>query len=171
LVKEFLSRHVFVRRALWMLFVYYCFHAAALEIKASRQYRQIVKWPTTEAIINSASVYETSYSWASGRTNRFCPRLDYNYSVAGRSLAGYNRVFDFTCWPDAYKFVAQHPSGTSIPIAYDSSNPTVSVVPASIQDPGYPTVDLIGGALFLIVFLSDLFSTASAPAGRSITKV
>ena len=61
----------------------------------------------TQAIISSSNVYCTSYSWSAKR-NRYCPKLTYKYTIEGRDYAGYNRVFDFTCWPDAYDFAARH---------------------------------------------------------------
>jgi hypothetical protein len=156
LIKRFLSRHAFLRRAILILLVYGCFRAVPLEFKATREYQQIVQWPVADAVINSATVGATSYSWG-WRKNRFCPKLDYNYTVKGHEYASYNSVFDFTCWPDAYNFVAQHRPGTSIQIAYDPTDPAVTIVPTSIRDPGYPWGDIVGGALFFIILVSDLF--------------
>ena len=155
-MKEFFSRHPWVRRGILMLIVYFCFHAVPLEFKANREYKRVHEWPVTDAVISSSRVYETRYSWTA-RDDRFCPKLGYSYSVTGRHYEGYNDVFDFTCWPDAYSFVGQHPPGTHVQIAYDPANPIVSIVPTSIQDPGYPWGDMIGGTFFLVVLLCDLF--------------
>jgi hypothetical protein len=138
-----------------MLVVYFCFHAVSLELKASREYTRVRQWPVTEALIVSASVNVTRYSWT-GQNDRHCPLLGYTYSVMGNGYESYNSVFDFTCWPDAYNFVAQHHAGESIQIAYDPAHPVVTVIPSSIRDPGYPWVDMIGGMLFLIILVSDL---------------
>jgi hypothetical protein len=151
-----LSRYAFLRRAILLLLVYGCFRAVPLEFKATREYQRIAQWPVTDAVINSATVNVTSYSW-SWRKNRFCPKLDYNYRVKEHDYVGYNSVFDFTCWPDAYNFVPQHRPGTSILIAYDPTDPAVTIVPATIRDPGYPWGDIVGGALFFIILVSDLF--------------
>ena len=139
-----------------MLVVYFCFHAVVLELRANHEYQRMIKWPVTDATINTTTVYETSYSW-SGMMNRYCPKVYYNYSVMGHSYVGHNSVFDFTCWPDGYNFVAKHRPGTSIQITYDPADPDITIIPSSIQDPGYPWGDIIGGTLFLIVPLLDLF--------------
>jgi hypothetical protein len=163
LVTEFLTRHPLIRRAFFMLVVYFCFNAVMLEFRASREYQRMIRWPITDASVNTVTVYATSYSWG-GRTNRYCPKLSYNYSVMGHSYVGHNSVFDFTCWPDGYNFVAKHQPGTSIQIAYDPADPNITIIPASVQDPGYPWGDIIGGTLFLIVLLLDLFGSRASEA-------
>jgi hypothetical protein len=150
-----LARYPFIRRAFWVIMIYFCFSAANFELNAGRRYQQVKQWPLTDAIINSASVSETRYSWGS---QRFCPQLGYTYSIKGHSFASSNKVFDFTCWPDAYGFVDRHRPGTSIQIAYDPTNPTVTVVPTSIQDPGGPWGDMIGGIFFLLILIADFLS-------------
>jgi hypothetical protein len=131
----------------------FCFRAVFLEVKATREYHRIANWPVTEAIIHAASVYETRFSWGS---RRFCPKIEYSYSVASHVYRSYNSVFDFVCWPNAYGFVAQHPTGTSIQIAYDPASPIITFIPSSVANPGYPWGDVIGGTLFLIMLILDL---------------
>jgi hypothetical protein len=154
---SFLSRYPLIRRLLCLLVVYFCFHAAVLESRASRQYREVARWPVAEATVQSATPGWTSYSW-SGKKNRLCPEMTYSYSAGSRRYSSYNRVFDFTCWPDAYDFVAEHRPGSSIQIAYDPSDPNVSIVPTSVRDPGYPFADIIGGCFFVLCLLADLFA-------------
>jgi len=158
MTSKFLWRYPFIRRLLCLLTVYSCFHAAVLESRASRQYREVSHWPIAEATVQSATPGWTSYSWG-GKKNRYCPEMTYSYSVANHRYSSYNRVFDFTCWPDAYDFVAQHRPGSLIPIAYDPTDPNVSIVPASVRDPGYPVVDLVGGCFFILCLLVDLFTS------------
>jgi len=157
MLKNLLDYPIF-RRSLCLVAIYFLFHSAALELRASRQYRQVVKWPTIPAIVESATVTWTKYSW-SWKTNRYCPQLTYGYSLNGHSYFGKNEVFDFVCWPDAYDFVAQHPRGSSIQIAYDPTNLATSVVPSSVRDPGYPSGDMIGGAFLLFIVLVDIFAS------------
>ena len=135
------------------LIVYFCFHAAVLELRATRQYKIVSGWPRTDALIHSATAYWTRSSW-SGK--RYCPLITYSYNVDGHYYSSRNSVFDFTCWPDAYDFAAKLQSGTSIQIAYDLIDPTTTVVPASIRDPGYPWGDTVGGFLFLALMAADL---------------
>ena len=156
MIRGFFQRHPFLRRAVYLLAIVYCFHGAALELRAHRQYTQVSNWPTTEASVSSSAVYWTSYSW-SGKQNRDCPKLGYRYAVQGRTYEGYNRVFDFTCWPDAYDFVAEHQPGALIQIAYDPSNPAISIIPSAVRDPGYPWGDIAGGIIFAVILLVDLF--------------
>jgi hypothetical protein len=141
-----------------MLVIYYCFHAVPLEIKASRMFREVAHWPIAEASIHSASVTVTRFSWSS-RSNRFCPDMEYSYSVAGKKYTSRNQVFDFGCWPDAYGFVAKHQPGTSILIAYDPKNPTITIVPSGVSDIGFPWDDVLGGTFFVLVLMGD-FSLA-----------
>jgi hypothetical protein len=155
-----LLRHPLLRRVILSLVVFYCFHGAVLELKANRQYRQVAKWPVTQAFISSSAVYWTNYSW-SGKKNRDCPKLSYKYTAQTRTYEGYNRVFDFVCWPDAYDFVAQHQPGASITIAYDPSDPAISVVPDAMRDPGYPWGDIIGGIFFAAILLADIFAAGT----------
>jgi Protein of unknown function (DUF3592) len=160
MASNYLWRYPLIRRLLCLLIVYFCFHAAVLESRASRQYRTITHWPKTEATVQSATPGWTSYSW-SYKNNRYCPQMTYSYSIADRDYSSYNRVFDFVCWPDAYDFVAQHQRGTLIQVAYDPSDPRVSIVPASVRDPGYPVADLAGGCFFLLCLLVDLYASWS----------
>jgi hypothetical protein len=155
-IKEFLSRYALLRRAFLVLVIYYCFHAVPLEIKASRMYREVAQWPVAEASVLSASVTVTRFSW-SPKSNRFCPDMEYSYSVAGKKYTTRNRVFDFGCWPDAYRFVAKHQPGTSILIAYDPTNPMSTIVPSSVSDTGFPWGDVLGGTLLVLVLMGDIF--------------
>jgi hypothetical protein len=129
-----------------------------MELRARQQFKQVAKWPVTQALISSSAVYTASYTW-SGRQNRFCPILNYKYAVQTRTYVGSNSVFDFVCWPDAYDFVAQHKPGTFVPIAYDPSDPTTSIIPSAMRDPGYPYGDIIGGIVFAVILLVDLFGS------------
>jgi hypothetical protein len=160
-VKDFLQRHAFLRRAVLLLAVFYCFRAATLEFTATRQYQQAAKWPSAQAVISSGSVRSMSYSW-SAKQVRSCPALGYTYTVQGRTYNGYNRTFDYICWPDANDFVAQHPPGASIRITYDPANPAVSIIPDAMQDPGYPWADTIGGIVFALILPADLFGAWTA---------
>jgi hypothetical protein len=141
-----------LHRTLLALVVFFCFRAVVLEMRASQQYKRVSKWPITHAQISSSIVYTTSYSWT-GKTNRFCPQLTYSYTVQKHDYVSSNRVFDFVCWPDAYDFVAQHKPGTMVTIAYDPSDPNVSVIPSAVKDPGYPWGDLLGGIALTAVLL------------------
>jgi hypothetical protein len=129
-----------------------------------RRYDEVARWPVTEAVVRSAAAGWTSYSW-SGKKNRYCPEVTYSYSVVARHYSGYNRVFDFTCWPDAYDFVAQHRPGSSLQIAYDPTDPNVSIIPSSVRGPGYPVADAVGGCFFVLCLLADVFAswTREAP--------
>jgi hypothetical protein len=151
-----LGRYPLVRRAVLALIVNFCFHAAVLESRAGRQYREVSKWPMTQAIISSGNVYSTSYSW-SGKQSRFCPQLTYKYTIKSRDYAGSNRVFDFTCWPDAYDFIARHQPGSAVTIAYDPTDASISFIPASVRDPGYPWGDVIAGIILAALLAVDLF--------------
>jgi uncharacterized protein DUF3592 len=162
MINNLLRRYPFIRRLLCLLIVYFCFHAAVAESRASRQYREVARWPVAEATIQSATPGWTSYSW-SGKKNRNCPEMTYSYLVASRRYSSYNRVFDFVCWPDAYDFVGQHRPGTLIQIAYNPADPRVSIVPASVRDPGFPVEDLVGGCFFLLCLLVDLFISWTRP--------
>src|SRR5215469_4841186 len=99
MLQRFLQRYPLLRRAGLLLVVFLFFHSAVLELRASRQYREVAKWPVTQASITSSTVYWTSYSW-SGKQNRACPKLRYKYVVQARSYDGDNQIFDFECWPD-----------------------------------------------------------------------
>jgi hypothetical protein len=156
MLRDFLQRHPLLRRAALALVVYFCFHGAVLESRAGRQYREAANWPATQAVISSSDVYWTSYSW-SGKHNRYCPKLAYKYTVGSHTYDENNRVFDFVCWPDAYDFVAKHQPGATIRIAYDPNDPTISFVPDSVRDPGYPWGDIIGGMFFTAVLFADVF--------------
>jgi Protein of unknown function (DUF3592) len=162
MISKLLWRYPFIRRLLCLSIAYFCFHAAVLESRASRRYRDVARWPVADATVQSATPGWTSYSW-SGKKNRYCPEMTYSYSIAGRHYSSYNRVFDFGCWPDAYDFVAQHQPGSLIQIAYDPSDPRVSIVPASVRDPGYPVADVLGGCFFLLCLLVDLFASWIRP--------
>src|ERR1700740_1457446 len=100
-----------VRRLAWLLIVSYCSRAVPLEIKARGKYREISRWPVTHAVVQSANVSITSFSWSSKKT-RFCPEFEYTYSVAGRTYTNRNQIFDFSCWPDAYDFISKHGPGS-----------------------------------------------------------
>jgi hypothetical protein len=154
--KVFLGR--LVRRAILALGVIFCFRAVPLELKAGQQFKQVAKWPMTQALVRSSAVYTTSYTWG-GKRIRFCPILDYGYTVQTRTYVGSNSVFDFVCWPDAYDFVAQHKPGAFVTIAYDPSSPTTSIIPNTVRDPGYPWGDIIGGIIFAAILLADIFGT------------
>src|ERR1700687_2077937 len=159
MLKNFLG-HPVVRCSLCVVVMYYLFHSSALELRASRQYREVLKWPTTPAVVVSASVVWSRTSW-SGRTNnnRYCPQLFYKYTLNGNAYSGENQVFDFVCWPDAYDFVAKHPQGNSIQIAYDPANPQTSVAPSSVRDRGYPHLGVIRGVILLLIALGDVFAS------------
>jgi hypothetical protein len=101
-------------------------------------------------------VYWTNYSWSRNH-NRYCPQLIYKYTIKGRDYAGYNRVFDFPCWPDAYDFVAKHQPGSIVTIAYDPTDVSSSFIPSSVRDPGWPWGDVIGGIFFAALLAADLF--------------
>ena len=154
---NFFRRHPVIRRAITALLALFCFRAVPLEVRASQQFKQVAKWPVTQALVTSSAVYTTSYTW-SGKQNRFCPILSYKYTVQTHAYFGSNSMFDFACWPDAYDFVAQHKPGALLTIAYDPSNPTTTVIPSTIRDPGYPWGDIIGGIIFTGLLLLDLFT-------------
>ncbi|MGB6384744.1 MAG: DUF3592 domain-containing protein [Terriglobales bacterium] len=146
------------RRTIIALGVIFCFHAVPLELKASRQFKQVAKWPVTQALIRSSTVHTTSYTW-SGKQNQFCPILAYEYTVQTQTYVGSNRVFDFVCYPDAYDFVAQHKPGAFVTIAYDPSNPAISIIPSALKSPGYPWGDVLGGIVFAVFLLVDIFAS------------
>lgn len=154
---NFFRRHPVIRRAITALLALFCFRAVPLEVRASQQFKQVAKWPVTQALVTSSAVYTTSYTW-SGKQNRFCPILSYKYTVQTHAYFGSNSMFDFACWPDAYDFVAQHKPGALLTIAYDPCNPTTTVIPSTIRDPGYPWGDIIGGVVFTGLLLLDLFA-------------
>ena len=158
---EFIGRHPALRRGLVALIVLIVFDAAWLELRATHLYQEARQWPRTYAVIVSSRVTTSRRSW--GRSPRFCAEFDYKYSIAGHSYTGHNSAFDFECWPEGYSFVPQHPQGTAIEIAYDPSDPSVTIVPASVQDPGYPWGDAAIGGLFLMVLLADLFPRRKEP--------
>jgi len=87
--------------------------------------------------------------------------MEYSYSAAGRTYTNRNQIFDFSCWPDAYDFVAKHGPGSSVPVAYDPMNPGTTVVPSSIVDTWLPWEDMFGGFFFLLVLAADLITTRS----------
>jgi hypothetical protein len=147
-----------LRRTIVALSVYYCFHAVPLEIRASRRFWDVARWPVTEAVVRSANVSVTSYPWSS-KSDRFCPDVQYSYTVSGQSYTNRNQVFDFSCWPDAYSFVAKYQPGNAIQIAYDPSNPNNTIVPSSVSDPGYPWGDMLGGMFFLVLLFADILFT------------
>jgi hypothetical protein len=151
--KGFLGR--LFRRTILALGVIFCFRAVPLELRAGQQFKQVAKWPVTQALIRSSGVYKTSYSWS--ERSRFCPILEYGYAVQSHTYVGSNSVFDFFCWPDAYDFVAQHKPGAFITIAYDPSNPTTSIIPSAVRELGYPWGDIIGGIIFAAILLADIF--------------
>ena len=168
MLKNSLGPYPLVRRAVLALVIYFCFHAAVLESRASRRYREVTTWPMTQAVISSGNVFSTSYSW-SGKRNRFCPQLTYKYTIKGRDYAGSNRVFDFTCWPDAYDFIAQHQPGSAVTIAYDPTDASISFIPASVRDPGYPWGDVIAGTVLAVLLAVDLFGACTRQAEPNTT--
>ncbi len=117
MVQNFLRRHPLLRRAVLLLVIFYCFHGAVLELRASRQYRQVAKWPMTQAFISSSAVYWTSYSW-SGKHNRNCPKLNYKYTLQTRIYDGTGCLISSvgltltTSWPNINR-VRQSPSHTT----------------------------------------------------------
>ena len=88
--------------------------AVPLEIRAERKYREISSWPVTHAVVQSASVSITNFSW-SPKKIRDCPDMEYSYSIAGRTYTTRNQIFDFNCWPDANDFVAKYGPGAQFP--------------------------------------------------------
>jgi Protein of unknown function (DUF3592) len=158
MTKQFIYR--LLRRLALLLFVFYCFRAVRLEFGAKEKYREISRWPVAHAVVQSASVSLTSFSW-SPRKIRYCPDMEYSYSVAGRTYTNRNQIFDFSCKPDADGFVAKYGPGTSVLIAYDPTNPNTTVIPSSIVDAWDVWVDLIGGIFFSVVLLADLSATRS----------
>jgi hypothetical protein len=156
-VRDIFSRYPLLHRAVLLLITFFCFHAAFLELRATRQFQQAEKWPSAQAQIKASFAYSTGYSWSVKR-NRYCPMLRYTYRAGGRTYEAYNSVFDFVCWPDGNDFVAHHPAGTFIKIAYDPTDPAVSIVPDAVRDPGYPWGDTIGGIILALALLVDLFS-------------
>jgi hypothetical protein len=151
-----------LRRIALLLIVFFCFQAVPLEIGAKEKYRVVSQWPVTHAVVQSASVSITSFSW-SPKKIRYCPDMEYSYSVAGRTYTNRNQIFDFSCWPDAHDFVAKYGPGSSIPVAYDPSNPNTTVIPSSIVDTWLPWEDLLGGLFFLVVLAVDLIATRPEP--------
>lgn len=151
-----------LRRVALLLIVYYCFRAVPLEIRGREKYREVTRWPITQALVQSANVSMTSFSW-SPRKIRYCPDMQYSYSVADRTYINRNQIFDFSCLPDVQGFVAKYGPGSSIPIAYDPSNPNTTVIPSSIVDTWLPWEDLLGGFFFLVVLAVDLIATRPEP--------
>jgi hypothetical protein len=152
------SVYVIVRRFAWLMIIFYCFRAVPLEIKSREKFREISRWPVTNAVVQSSGVSITSFSWSS-RNSRFCPNIEYTYSIAGRTYTNRNQVFDLSCWPDAYNFVAKYGPGSPIVIAYDPTNPKTTVVPSSVVDTWLPWEDLLAGFIFLAVLATDLLAT------------
>jgi hypothetical protein len=155
-VNYFLQRFPLLRRVIFAVSVFFCFHAAMLEFTATRQYQEVAKWPQVKASITSSALYSAGYSW-SGRQQRYCPRLEYTYAVHEREYKGSNHVFDFVCWPQT-DFIANHQPGTLVKIAYDPANPSVTVYPDAMRDPGYPWGDIAGGTIFALILLVDLIA-------------
>lgn len=87
------------------------------------------------------------------------PQAELQVHLQTRTYDGYNRVFDFVFWPDAYDFVTQHKPGAFIAIAYDPADPAISLIPDAVRDPGYPWGDIIGGIIFVAILLADVFGT------------
>ena len=56
--KGFLGR--LFRRTILALGVIFCFRAVPLELKAGQQFKQVAKWPVTQALLRSSAVYPTS---------------------------------------------------------------------------------------------------------------
>lgn len=148
----------FVRRVILLLAACYCFNGVIVSIKASRQYHQIADWPVAQAFIRYSAVVSTN-SYVFLRARNSCPRFNYEYTVQSRAYSEYNRTLDFRCLPDAYYFTREHPAGTYISIAYDPANPSVSIVPVTVQDPGRSWGNILGGSVVLVLFLLDMFGT------------
>lgn len=149
-----------LRRVALLLIVFFCFRAVALEFRARGKYREITRWPVTQAVVKSARVSVTGFSWNTKLINR-CPDLEYSYSVSGHAYTGRNQVFDLSCRPNADDFVAKYGPGSSIPIAYDATNPNMTVIPSSIVEAWDVWVDLLGGLFFLLLLMVDLSATRS----------
>jgi len=96
--------------------------------------------------------------------------LEYSYSLKGREYIGYNGVFDFVCWPDATDFVARHQPGTLVKIAYDPTNPSVTIIPDAVRDPGYPWGDIGGGIIFSLILLADFLGGRKASSNGTTTE-
>jgi hypothetical protein len=156
--KQFIYR--LLRRLALLLFVSYCCRTVWLEFGAKQKYRDISRWPVAHAVIQSARVSLTSFSWSSKKI-RYCPDIQYSYSVGGRTYTNRNQIFDFSCKPDADGFVAKYGPGTSVLIACDPTNPNTTVIPSSIVDAWDIWVDLTGGIFFLVLLLVDLSTTRS----------
>lgn len=124
----------------------------SLQISAGRLYQEVHRWPVTEAVID-----KTSVSWKRTRWSgyRCCPKLSYRYSVAGIQYRGNNSIFDFTCWPNGYDFIAQHKPGKTIQIAYDQKDASTSLVLSDIQSPTSPWPTGILGVLCLALLALD----------------
>jgi len=168
-VNNFLQRHTLLRRAVLAVVVFFCFRAAKLEFAATQLYQEVIRWPSAQASIKSSTVANSAYSW-SGRRNRYCPMLEYSYSLKGREYTGHNGVFDFVCWPEATDFVAQHQPGTLVKIAYDPTNPSVTIIPDAVRDPGYPWGDIGGGTIFSLILLADFLGGRKASSNGTTTE-
>ena len=147
-----------LRRLALLLIVFYCFRAVALEFRAKEKYWEISGWPVTHAVVQSANVSIMSFSW-SPKKIRYCPDMVYSYSVAGHTYTSRNQVFDLSCRPNADDFVTKYRPGSSIPIAYDPTNPTATVIPSSVVDAWDVWVDLLGGIFFFLVLMVDVSAT------------
>jgi hypothetical protein len=172
-MKGFLQRHAFLRRLLLLLIVFFCFRAAVKEVKAHRQFSETKRWPSAEATVESATVRCIPESWTT-HCNRYCPQLQYQYSIRNEVFDATNRVFDFSCATEPYEFVIRHQPGKQVRIAYDPSNPTISIIPEVIVDPGPPYGDVVGGLFFVFLLVLDLMKSwhgeedaikADAPGG------
>ena len=149
-----------LRRIALLLIIFLCFRAVALEFSARGKYREITRWPVTQAVVRSARVSVSGFSW-SKKPIRSCPDLEYSYSVAGHAYTRRNQVFDLSCRPNADDFVAKFGPGRSLPIAYDPTNPNTTVIPSSIVDAWDVWVDLLAGTFFLLLLIVDLSATRS----------
>jgi len=59
MAESFLGRHPLFRRAIIIIGLVFCFRALPLELRASQQFKQVAKWPVTQALIASSAVYTT----------------------------------------------------------------------------------------------------------------
>ncbi len=155
LFRQLISKkvRVFGRRIFVLFVAWYCFKAMGMEKKAERMYQEIHRWPVTEAVIDTTSVSWKDVHWGGYRC---CPKLRYSYSIAGINYQGSNSIFDFTCWPSGYDFIAQHKPGTTIQIAYDPKDLNTSLVLFDIQRPSSPWLSCIVGVFCLALLALDL---------------
>ncbi len=125
-----------------------------LQIRSSGHYRQIMKWPGAEGKVVSSSWKSIGRAIETGE-RRFCPVVEYTYVVDGRRYQGQNEAFEFACNPASFKYVVLK-AGASIGIAYDPADPSISVIPDALLNPGFPwgrLIYTIVWAVALAIFL------------------